>query len=279
MTIRFGGKRIALFETRLQEELAALVRRLGGEPVSFPSLREVRGERAELEARVGALLDSLRGEGAPVVVFSTGVGATALFDIARSLGREKELRGVLSRGVAACRGPKPVAALHREGVVAQVKAASPYTTADLIEALDARPLDDRALVLLHYGERNHELSEALAARGARMTELLLYQWELPEDLAPLEAAVGQLLEGRFAAVAFTSQIQARHLLQVAGPRREALLECMRTRMVVAAVGPTCAKVLWSLGLPPAVVPESPRMGAMLTALAEHLAGAQEGEAA
>lgn len=50
--------------------------------------------------------------------FHPGVGTTALFDEARALGRLHELREAISRGLSICRGPKAVAALHKEGIAA-----------------------------------------------------------------------------------------------------------------------------------------------------------------
>jgi len=270
MQPRLSGQRIALFEARLATELSELVRRSGGVPVCVPAVRE-RRRPATLD--VGALLAKLQLEPQPNFVFSTGVGASALFDEARALGRDAELREAMTRGTTVCRGPKPVAALHREGVTASIKARSPFTTAELIEALDQVELRDRMTILLHYGERNAPLVDALLCRGAWLYELTLYEWELPEDTGPLQQIIEDLACGRFAAAAFTTQIQFRNLLAVAdgmGRGRE-LLEALRERVVVAAVGPTCARVLADRGIAPRVVPESPKMGPMVSALVEHLA--------
>src|SRR4051812_25688940 len=104
-------------------------------------------------------------------------------------------------------------------------------------------------VLVHYGERNEALVEALLSRGAALHELV-YQWELPEDTAPLLRIVEELSQEAFAAAAFTSQIQARNLLLVAesAGRRKELLDALRFGVMVAAVGPTCARVLAELGI-------------------------------
>jgi uroporphyrinogen-III synthase len=269
--MRLRGERIALFEARLGGELSELVLRGGGEAVCVPAVRE---RRVPSRRDVSALLTDLYQEPAPVFVFSTGVGVTALFDEARLLGRGAELRDAIARGVAACRGPKPVAALHREGILPAVRAVSPWTTDDLVEALGPVSLQDRLTVLVHYGEPNEALVAALAARGARVRELTLYRWELPENTRALARMIDALADGAFAAAAFTSQIQARNLLEVAtrGCRREALLHALRTRVVVAAIGPTCARALDALGIPAQVVPDPPKMGAMIAALAAHLAG-------
>jgi len=266
-----AGQRIVLFESRLGAELAELVRRSGGDPVCVPAVVE---RRRPVGRELAALLDMLRtGDGAPAFVFSTGVGARALFDEARALGRAPELVEAIQRGGSICRGPKAVAALHREGLAATLKARSPYTTADLVEELAGLDLAGLPVVLVHYGERNEPLVQALASQGAVLLELLVYAWELPEDTAPLAHAAEALVRGEFAAAAFTTQVQARHLLSISSRigRRNQVVSALRSRVVVAAVGPTCARVLEELGVPPHVVPEAPRMGSMLEALVERLA--------
>lgn len=262
------GARIALLEARLSEELAALVRRFGAEPFCCPAVRE---EKTDCGPQVQALLDDLRRETlAAIFVFSTGVGVEALFAEARRLRREDELRDAVRSGMTVCRGPKPTAALRRAGLGPAISVEAPYTTGNVVAALERVHIAGRPVVLVHYGERNVPLVLALEARAARLRELLLYQWRLPADLGPLRTLVGQIVEGQFAAVAFTSQIQARHLFQVAEElgRAQALREVLCSRVVVAAVGPTCARALAELGVPAQVVPQNPKMGAMLSTLAE-----------
>lgn len=270
--IGLGGARVAVLEARRAGELCALVRRRGGVPVAAPAVAE---ERTDARAEVAGLLDALAGRADPLFVFTTGVGVEALFQAAAAAGREAELRAVLASGALVCRGPKPVAALAREGLRAAGVAAEPYTEAELLAALAPLPVAGRAVALLHHGERSPGVALALAARGARLTELTLYAWRLPEDLGPLQALVEELARGAVDAVLFTSQIQARHLLAVAAGmgRADAVRAALAGRTLVASIGPTCSRVLVSLGLPPAVEPERPKMGPLVTALAEHLSRA------
>jgi uroporphyrinogen-III synthase len=269
MSHRLDGQRIVLFESRFAQEICDLVRRSGGVPVCVPAVVERRQPSAP---EVTALLAELSSEESPVFVFSTGVGARALFDEARGLGRVPELVEAISRGRAVCRGPKAVAALYREGLVTCLKARTPYTTGELLDALAGVEVRSRKVVLVHYGERNEALVDALAQRGALLHELLLYRWELPEDPAPLARAAEELAQGAFAAAAFTTQVQARNLMTIATRigRREDVIAALRSRVVVAAVGPTCARVLAELGVPAQVVPDSPKMAAMLGALVARL---------
>lgn len=263
------GEQIVLFESSLAEEHSELVRRSGGIPVCVPAVVERRRPAGH---ELAALLDVLSTEPA-VFVFSTAAGVRALFEDARALGRGPELLEDLQRGGSVCRGPRAAAALYREGLIASLAAGVPYSTGDLIAALGTLALDGLPVVLVHHGERNIRLVKALASRGAVLLELLYDEWDLPADPAPLTRAALRLAGGDFAGAAFTTQVQARNLLTVASRigRRAEVISALRSQVVVAAVGPSCARVLDSLGVPPHVVPEAHRRGAMLEALVDCLA--------
>jgi uroporphyrinogen-III synthase len=274
-----NGARIALLEGRMSDELAGLVRRHGGEPRCAPAVREVA---LACDGEGLTLLGELAAGAFAAAIFQTGVGASALLAEAERAGLLGALLEALRRGAVVCRGPKPAGALRRHGVTPTHLAAAPYTTDELVAALDGLDLRGAPVFVAHYGERNTALVEALRERGAHPAELCLYEWRLPEDLAPLRALVGTLVEGDVDALAVTSQVQARHLFQVADEMglRERLARSLAGRVVVAAVGPTCASALRALGVEPDVVPDSPKMGPMIVALADHLAarGAAEGVA-
>ena len=263
------GRRIALLEGRMHGELADLVRRHGGEPYSVPAVREVPLPCA---AEVNTFLDRLRDGLFQVVVCSTGVGVNGLAREAEQLGRLDELHSGLKDVTTVCRGPKPLAALKRQGITATVQTPEPYTTTELLQAMAELPVAGQGVALLHYGERNTALATALQQRGAQLHELCLYAWLLPDDLSPLQGLVHDLVAMQVAAIAFTSQVQARHLWQVAEPLglAPALSQALRTHLVVAAVGPTCAAALGEYGVTPHVVPTHPKMGPMITALAAYL---------
>jgi uroporphyrinogen-III synthase len=263
------GKRIALLEGRMQGELANLVRRHGGIPYSVPALRE---EALDCREQVATFLDRL-GRGAfQVVVCLTGVGVTALVREAEGLGRRVELLEGLNGVTTVCRGPKPVAALHRQGVTVTIQVQAPYTTSELLQAMAGLALQGKGVALLHYGERNVALAEALQTQGAHLDELCLYEWLLPTSLEPLQALVRELIARQVDALAFTSQVQIRHLWHVATKLglAEALTQAFHTQLIVAVVGPTCAAALTALGVTPHVVPTHPKMGPMVIALAAYL---------
>ena len=261
------GARVALLEGRMPGELADLVRRSGGEPYSVPAVRE-----GPLNARpqVAAFVDNLLRGAVPIVVCLTGVGVKALFEESERLGRLPELLAAMRTATVVCRGPKPAAVLRRHGIPIALSAPSPYTTRELLGVMAPLELGGTGVALLHYGERNPALAEALQARGARVDELLLYEWLLPDDPRPLHLLVAELLDGRVDAIAFTSQVQVRHLFQIAAAsgKTEKLAAVLRRHIVVASVGPVCTAALEELGIAPDVVPDNPKMGPMVNALAQ-----------
>src|SRR5262249_31352685 len=150
-----------------------------------PAVREVTKDGG---AEVAALIDRL-SSGAPTkidfIVFQTGVGVMTLLNEAEKLNRKEELIEALRRTVIIARGPKPTAVLSRNDLKPNIVTKEPFTTADLLEAMQPLELENKIVAVLHYGERNAALAESLAARGARLQELCLYEWFLPEDTGPL----------------------------------------------------------------------------------------------
>jgi uroporphyrinogen-III synthase len=157
-------------------------------------------------------------------------------------------------------------------VAVTIQAQTPYTTSALLEAMAGLALKGKGVALLHYGERNMALAEALQAQGAQLDELCLYEWLLPTSLEPLQALVRELIAGHVDVIAFTSQVQIRHLWHVATSLglAEALTQALHTQLIVAVVGPTCAAALTALGVTPHVIPVHPKMGPMVIALAAYL---------
>ena len=269
MTTTLRNARVAVLEGRRASELAELVRAHGGDPISAPALREVPlGRPDQVTSFIGRLSDSA----CQVAVFLTGAGATLLFQAAERLGRMPDLRQALQGMTTVCRGPKPSAALRQWGIQVSLAAREPYTTTELLDAMSALDLAGVGVALLHYGEPSTALAEALRARGARLEELQVYEWTLPEDVGPLKGLVTELVAGRVDAIVFTSQIQVRHLFQVAAEdsRTDALARALRAGTVVASVGPICTAVLESFGVTPHVAPERPKMHPLVDALATYL---------
>jgi len=264
-----GGARIGLLEARLSSELAELVRREGGEPVCAPAVQEAQ---VDVRAQVPMLIDALRERRIEIVVFLTGAGATSLLGQADAVGARDALIEALAGATTVCRGPKPAVVLRKHGIPVHVNARTPHTTPELLEVLPDALVRDRGVALLHDGGGNTVLVEALHARGATVEELQTYEWRLPDDLEPIEGLIRELLYGQIDAVAFTSQVQVRHLFEVAARthRTDALRFALRHRTIVGSIGPTCSAALQQLDVTPHVVASPPKMRPLVTAVAQCL---------
>lgn len=253
-------------------ELAELVRRYGGVVRSVPAVREAPLDCAGV---VAGFLGRLHAPARQIHVFLTGAGATTLLQEVERQGQLGFAVESLKRGTIACRGPKPAAALKKYGLNTNVSASSPFTSHDLLEAMACLDLSGADITVIHYGERSDTLADALRERGATLHELCVYEWRLPEDLGPLEELTRAIIRGDVDTLIFTSQVQWKHLCQVASAMglETALVEALNTDVVVAAVGPICSAALTEAGVRPRVVPHNPKMGPLVAALAHHFSTA------
>ena len=260
----FDGLRVVSFESRRATEMGELIRRQGGDPFVAPSMREAPIEN-NLEAF--AFAERLfRGE-FDLMIFLTGVGTRALNKVLASRYPEEQFAEALRGMVVAARGPKPLAALRELKVPVTVTAPEPNTWRELLAALESRT--ERRIALQEYGKSNPELLDALRTRGADVTPVRVYQWDLPADLAPLREAVHRISEGRADVALFTTSIQITHLFRVATAEQlaEPMLGALR-RMVIASIGPTTTETLEEFGLQPDITPSHPKMGFLVKETAE-----------
>ena len=261
------GQKIALLETRKAADIAAMVQRLGGTPICVPSVREVlrEGDFQPLLARLSA-------GGFDLVVALTAAASDALFAEAERHGALDAVIAALKQTTLACRGPKPMLSLKRRGLTTQVVTEKPHTIEELLDALAKIDVRGARVLMLHYGEQSDVLSTALIHRGAHVEDLCLYDWALPEDLVPLETLVRDTLAGRIDAMLFTSQIQLRHLMQVAAAMQLEipLTHALRDDVIVGAVGPVCSRALRASGIVPDVMPHSPNGPSLIQAVADYV---------
>jgi uroporphyrinogen-III synthase len=260
------GRRVALLESRKSNDIALLVTRFGGTPICVPSVREVL--RSD---DVGPALERLAGGMFDLVVVLTAAAVDAMFAEAERRGATTGVVEALAGTPIAARGPKPLLSLRRRGLVPRFVTEKPHTTEELLDALSGLDVRGWRILLLHYGEPNETLSATLTGRAAVVEDLSLYEWALPEDLGPMHALIGDALAGRIDAMLFTSQIQFRHLLQVAEAVGLAapLTKTLRDNVVVGSVGPVCSRALRAEGVVPDVMPNLPNGPSLVQALADY----------
>lgn len=269
----FNGARVLLLESRRARELASIVTSYGGVPISAPSMREVPlTSNTEAAAAAQALIDGRFD----IVVLLTGVGTRAWLDVADQVcGARDAFVDALRRVKVAVRGPKPLGVLRELQVPAWVTAPEPNTWRDLVASLDAAGSDvlrGTRLAVQEYGMSNADLLHELTARGAAVTRVPVYQWQLPEDLEPLREGIHRLAAGDVDVALFTTGTQVVHLMQVADSlqRSDAVRNALR-RTVVASIGPTTTEELKRHGIEPRLEASHPKMGFLVRDAAELVA--------
>jgi len=256
-------------------EMGALIERHGGIPYPAPVLQEVHlGDTPEV---IGLVDDICNGK-VQVMVFQTGVGSKALFDSAASLGKESQVLDALAGITVIARSPKPAAILRRQKVRIDHMPPEPFTSPDLIAAIEGLDLTGKNVAVQAYGGPNSLLTQTLQKRGATVREVSTYTWGLPEDVTPVLGMIDDLEKGNIDALAFTSQPQIGNLMTIAAQagKEDSLRDLLAQEpvdakpLVVASIGPVCTKRMIAAGIRIDVEPEHPHMGNLILALAERL---------
>ncbi|MFN7994782.1 MAG: uroporphyrinogen-III synthase [Bryobacteraceae bacterium] len=260
----FTGMRVLSLESRRAAEMAVLIRKQGGEPVLAPTVREVPLEE---NSEAFHFAESLFAGEFDMVVFLTGVGARLLNRILSARYPAGRLAEALRQVTVVARGPKPLAVLREMQVPVAVTAPEPNTWRELLDALRDRP--ERRIAVQEYGRSNIEFLEALRQRGAEVTPVRVYQWDLPEDTGPLRDAARRLASGEMQVALFTTSVQMDHLLRIArgDDLADRVLDALR-KMVIGSIGPTTTEALEEYGLKPDLEPSHPKMGFLVQETAQ-----------
>jgi len=261
------GKRIAVLEARLGEQMADLVAQRGGLPLRAPALAEV----PDLDPRaIADLVASLERKPASLAIFQTGTGTRALFAATDGLGASARFLALLEKSTVVARGPKPVGALRARNVRIDASAADPFTTREVLAAIGDLALEGARVIVQRHGKANAELDRALEARGAEVVEIPTYRWSLPPDTKPLAELIAALERSEVDAVAFTNAQQVRNLFAVAKDGAESLRKALNAT-VVASIGPVASAALRDAGVSVSVEASPPKLGALFSALEARLA--------
>ena len=156
------------------------------------------------------------------------------------------------------------------GLVPTLAVPEPNTWRDLLSELDRKlSIGGKRVAVQEYGVRNEELLAGLRQRGARVMAVPVYGWALPEDTAPLRAAIERVVAGEVEVALFTSATQIGNVfcLAVEMRRVDALREAFQGRTVVASIGPITTAALQEHGVEPDLHPEHPKIGHLVAEVA------------
>jgi uroporphyrinogen-III synthase len=260
----FDGLRVLSLESRRASEIETLIRRAGGDPLVAPSMRET-----PLEQNFKALsfAERLFANQFDMLILLTGVGTRLLNQVIETRWPPGTFADALRRITVVARGPKPMAVMREWDVPGAILVPEPNTWREILAATEGRP--EKRIAVQEYGRPSHELIDGLLARGAEVTTVPVYQWDLPDDLGPLREAIRRLASGEIDVLLLTSSVQVEHLLKIASEMGlENAVRAACRRLMIASIGPTTSETLAELGLPADFEPSHSKMGLLVNEAAQ-----------
>jgi uroporphyrinogen-III synthase len=256
----FAGLRVLSLESRRAAEIETLIRAQNGVPLVAPSMREVPlGENPQALAFAERLF---HGE-FDIVILLTGVGARYLNQLIESRWPPGAFADALRSVSVIVRGPKPMAVMREWAVPVAALAPEPNTWHEVLAVMPP-DIAGKQIAVQEFGRPSTELIDALAARGAAVASVPVYQWDLPLDLAPLRDAARRLAAGEIDVVLLTTGVQIQHLLRVAAEMNlETAVGSQLKHTMLASIGPSTSEALADLGLRPDFEPSHPKMGILV----------------
>ena len=251
---------VCSFESRKSDAMTSLIERNQGNPTLVHSMDEIP---LEDNAQVKSFCEKLfRGE-IDVIVFMTGVGATALLNAAELYFPREQVLAAFRKIIVVVRGPKPTVVLRNWEVPIHYSAPEPNTWHEIITVLDDKKFSvtGKHIAVQEYGKPVEEFYKALRNRGAQVLPIAVYRWALPDDTSGLRNAIHATIRGDYNVLMFTSAQQITHVLQIAEEeqvKEDWLLAASKT--MIASVGPACTEALQEVGLPVDFESSPPKMG-------------------
>ena len=254
-----NGIRVATTENRYPEQLARLLEREGATVISCPLLRETPVEHVGNARQFMELCETTKVD---FIVFYTGVGIEYLM---RAMNKPE----VIERSRIIARGPKAVNALKKFGISGYVTADAP-TTEGILRTLAREDVHGKSVLVQLYGQDNTEFRRGLEARGATVTGISLYHYEEASNADAVSELVRRITHGEIDAITFTNGPQARFLLKSAAllGSSDELLKHFKNDIAVVSIGEVTSRALREMGIEPQVIPDDPKMGPMVKALAD-----------
>ncbi|MFP6626234.1 MAG: uroporphyrinogen decarboxylase [Deltaproteobacteria bacterium] len=264
-TAGFSGLRVVAFESRKADEACILIKNAGGVAISAPSMREVPIEenRAAFE-----FADGLVAGNFDIVVFMTGVGTRHLFDAMETRYESDRLVAALSGLTVVARGPKPIRVLRELGVKISITVPEPNTWREMLTEMEQSPqgvpLKKARIAVQEYGLSNRRFLDGLNERGAEVTRVPVYRWDLPTDRRPLLAALSEIIARTADVVLFTSANQVRNVIKAANDEgMEKKLRAALEETLICSIGPVCSETLSQLSMPADFEPTRTKLGLLI----------------
>ena len=269
MTGKLEHLHVISFESRRAKEIEVMIQKEGGIPFVAPSLREIPLEQNTRVFEFGQKLFTGKIE---ILICLTGVGTKFLIETLKVKYSLDEIRAKLKSITIVVRGPKPIAALAQFQLKPNISVPEPNTWHEIVKTLEEKALiRGKKIAIQEHGVSHEPLAAALLEKGAEVTSIPVYRWELPEDLTPLKTAIQKTAEGKVDVLLWTSAQQLVHVLQVA--RKVGHEDGFRKgakKTIIASIGPMASEMLSQNGFAVDFEPSHPKMPMLIKELGENI---------
>jgi uroporphyrinogen-III synthase len=264
-----SGFTVGVTADRRQDEQVLMLERLGVDVVRAPTIRTLP---LSDDLTLRRLTEQLIVEPPDYLVANTGLGLRSWFALADTWGNGPALRQALAGARIAARGPKAAGAVGIVGLDVWWRAPDEQL-ASVTERLLAEPIAGRRVALQLHGDNRQALGAALQAAGAVVVEIPVYRWTMPDDRAPAERLIDLCCAGLVDALTFTAGPAVTNLIELAAVtgRDGELVRACNDGVIVACVGPVCARVAQQSGFAAPLVPEHWRLGSLVRLVGDALA--------
>ncbi|BBH21791.1 hypothetical protein Back11_31360 [Paenibacillus baekrokdamisoli] len=272
MSNTLNGKRIVIAGSQKINEMQAIIGKQGGIAVSRPLQGISVFDERELEQG----LTRFAREGADWILFTTGLGAEALYQAADKLNILPAFTAAVAKAKIASRGYKTYAFLKKHDLQ-PIVSDDDGTVNDLLVKLAQHDFAGQRVMIQLHGELSPPIQNFMESNGTKEIQILLpYRHHAPERYT-LQTIVHELTNGLVDAVCFTTRIQVQYLFEYA---REMGVEsdirlAFNGGVIAGAVGKVTSGALREEGINRVVMPELERMGAMIVELSRYYSACEQ----
>ncbi|MBM7644816.1 uroporphyrinogen-III synthase [Scopulibacillus daqui] len=261
-----NGKTIALASLRKSKEISQLIKKHGGNVKTYA----LQGTRFLREEEILKDINQFIESDPDWAIFTTGMGADALFTTAEKHQMLEPFIDHLKRAKIAARGRKTVQCLNKYRL-APVITAHDGTVKGLIENFRSAPLKGKRVFLQLYGESAPELVHWLKRQEAELIEVMPYR-HIPPEQNTVQALAEEIIFGHVDAAVFTSAIQVKHLfaqIKSNDSIYHKVIAAFNKKVAACAVGQVTSNALKDNGVKRVIAPDNQRMGAMIVKLSNY----------
>jgi uroporphyrinogen-III synthase len=235
----------------LGEDTGRLVKELGWNPLIVHTVELQPRSESEIFTKLSRILSAGQVDW---LVLMSPIGANLLFDILKSHG--SILPSVLGDLHVLAIGPKTRDALEKQGIFS-IFMPKKFSSTGIGEFLSSQGLQGKRVILARSSAADNTLATDLAENGAIVETLNLYDSVVPSDLTSFQRFLAGTQENKIQAILFTSSLSSTNLFLMSQNNIGIDELARRLRRVrIGAIGPSTARKLSELGVPPSVIPDT-----------------------